>query len=443
MTGKPRRCRVPGERNHNIYERADGKLEIGYRDSSGKQRWQTVDGGITAARVVRDTILSAKGNGQRVQPNPRLRFGDAADKWLAGPVATLRPGTRASYRNSVETHLRPRWGRRRLDEITGDDVAELVADLRAAGRAEWTISTVLRAANQVFAFAQQRLRWVGVSPTTLLARGERPKVSDTPERRIFRGDELAETLAGSREPWRTLFRLAAVVGARESELLGLWWENLDLRDLDAATVRFTHQVDRGGQRVPLKTEESKATLPLPRSTAGMLLEHRARAARSGARSFVFASRSGRPLGQRNVLRALYRAQERARTPDGRPTFPELFEHDGRGHLVVDERGAFVPVRAARRDLPALPDFHALRHTAAMDCEDAEEARDLLRHKNSNVTRTVYRAHFSDLRRERLRAKMEARHGSDMEATERSVGQDAPRAAGGDVLHLRRVGGERQ
>ena len=49
----------------------------------------------------------------------------------------------------------------------------------------------------------------------------------------------------------------------------------------------------------------------------------------------------------------------------------------------------------------------------MDCEDAEEARDLLRHKNSNVTRTVYRAHFDDRRRRALRARMEAR----MEATE--------------------------
>jgi integrase len=39
---------------------------------------------------------------------------------------------------------------------------------------------------------------------------------------------------------------------------------------------------------------------------------------------------------------------------------------------------------------AIPDFHALRHGAAMDCDDAEEARDLLRHKNSNATRAIYR-----------------------------------------------------
>jgi integrase len=56
----------------------------------------------------------------------------------------------------------------------------------------------------------------------------------------------------------------------------------------------------------------------------------------------------------------------------------------------------------------VPDFHALRHGAAMDCDDAEEARDLLRHKNSNVTRAIDRAHFDDHRREALRARMQAR-----------------------------------
>ena len=57
----------------------------------------------------------------------------------------------------------------------------------------------------------------------------------------------------------------------------------------------------------------------------------------------------------------------------------------------------------------------------MDCEDAEEARDLLRHKNSNVTRAIYRGHFNDRRRELLRARLEARYGSSEEAPDRNAG----------------------
>jgi integrase len=157
----------------------------------------------------------------------------------------------------------------------------------------------------------------------------------------------------------------------------------------------------------------------------MLLEHKARSSHTGPRAFVFSTSTGRPLSQRNVLRALYRAQERARDARDRPTFPELFEHDAHGYLVVDANGDFVLRRVPRRTLPPLPDFHALRHGAAMDCGDAEEARDLLRHRNSNTTRAIYRAHFDDRRREALRARMEARMEAAMEAAD---GRSALQAA---------------
>ena len=70
----------------------------------------------------------------------------------------------------------------------------------------------------------------------------------------------------------------------------------------------------------------------------------------------------------------------------------------------------------------------------MECEDAEEARDLLRHRNSNVTRAVYRAHFSDRRREALRARMEAR----VEATDGNRPQQALTSSIGEVVDLQEV-----
>ena len=161
----------------NIYKRtsAAGRTvyEVGYRDSAGRQRWKVVNGGITAARAERDDVLGRKGKGQAVQPNPRLRFGEAADRWLAEQVSELRPATQASYRNSVEVHLRPRWARTRLDAITVDDAARLVRELRAERKAEWTISTILRAASRIFQFARRRMNWHGENPLAGLENGER------------------------------------------------------------------------------------------------------------------------------------------------------------------------------------------------------------------------------------------------------------------------------
>ena len=399
----------------NIYKRTNAAgrevFEVGYRDSTGTQRWQAVDGGIMAARSVRDDVLGRKARHERVQPNPQLRFGEAADHWLAGPVAALRPATQAIYRNAVETHLRPRWARHRLDAITADDVARLVRDLREAGRAEWTIAGIIGAVRQVFRYAQQRLSWHGSSPTLLLGAGERPKTSMTARRRIYRGEELPQTLSAAREPFRTLFAVAAVTGARMSELLGLTWEDVSLDDLDLAEIRFEAQVDRKGRRQPLKTKESRRTVEIPPQLAAVLLRHKLAGQAAAPFAFVFATRSGRPLGQRNVMRALRQAQERATDERGQPTFPVLHKVDAQGCPVMPPAGS-------------VPSFHGFRHSAASEAiaagDSAEEVSWQLGHKSSIVTRAIYVQEIRTAERTaRRRGRMAARYGSALEAMDRN------------------------
>jgi integrase len=424
---KPRRKREPGPNNHNIYRRYDGRWEVGVRDSTGKQTWPGPFDTISAARAHRDEVLGRKARGEVVRSNPRLRFGDAADALLAGPVAQLRATTQASYRNSVEVHLRPRWGRRRMDAMTPDDVAALVAELRAAGKAEWTIYTVLRAASRVFTHAQRRCGWHGVNPVPMLENGERAKPAETQRRRLFSSSELSATLVAAQDPYRLLFTTACVSGARLSELLGVTWGDVDLRDRDAAEVRLAFQVDRAGLRTALKTEESRRTVELPRQLAGLLLEHRAAAAYSTDEAFVFCTRSGRALGQRNVLRELRRAMANATDEGGRPAFPILTARDADGRPVKVPRGA-------------VPNFHSFRHTAASEAiaagESVEEVSWQLGHRNSNVTRTVYVQEVKSAERTaRRRTKMEERLGNLLRvADDRTNRQPSPFAVA-DVVEL--------
>jgi integrase len=389
----------------NIYRRrtASGRVvfEIGYRDSASKQRWLTVEGGITAARAARDDVLGRKGRGERVQPNPSLRFGEAADGWLTRQVPNLRPTTQALYESAVRTHLRPRWERRRLDSIGVDDVARLVRELRAAGKSEWTIRGAVKAANRIFKFAARRMGWHGSNPVAELEESERPKTGLAGKRRIYTPEELQQTIAAAAEPFRTLFTLASVTGARLSECLGLCWGDLELESVDAAAVSFVFQVDRRGYRQPLKTEESARTVELPRQLATALLRHKLRSADTGPEGFVFASRSGRPLLQRNVARALRAAQMRASDGRGRPTFPVLQRVDQTGRRVPPPKGA-------------VPSFHSFRHTAASRAiaagESAEEVAWQLGHRNSVITRAVY---VHEIRSAERATRRRARLGADL------------------------------
>lgn len=244
----PRRVRV----ERNIYRRASGVFEVGFKDGGGRQRWRTVNGGITAARAVRDELLARRARGEQVAAAPRLRFADAASAWLQGPVVDLRSATRDCYRNAVEQHLLKRFGTRRLDTVAPDDLAELVRELRAERLAESTIVVVLGVINRIYRYSARRLGWSGSNPVSLMLPSERPKPSQDVKRRLFKAGELEQTVRAAEEPYRTLFTLAALTGARLSELLALQWDKLRLTDLDDAEVEFAHQVDRRGTLGPPK-----------------------------------------------------------------------------------------------------------------------------------------------------------------------------------------------
>jgi integrase len=386
---QPRRVRV----ERNIYRRASGVYEVGFKDATGKQRWRTVDGGITAARAVRDSLLTQRSRGERVSDNGRLRFGDAAGRWLEGPVVDLRPATQSCYRNAGEQHLLKRFGPRRLDAIMPDDLVGLVRELRGNGLAESTIVIVIGVTNRIYRYAARRLGWAGANPVSLMLSSERPKPSKGKRRRVFERDELEQTLAAADEPYRTLFTVAALTGARLSELLALTWANVCIDNLDDAEIEFAHQVDRHGNLAPTKTDGSAWTIPVSPQLARILVEHRQRSSFVADDSFVFATRSGRPFGQRNIGRALRAAQFKAVKRDGQPTFPVLHERDQHGNPIPVPHGA-------------VPSMHSFRHTVASRAllagESVDEIAFLLGHRDANVTRAVYVRELSDARRRTMR-----------------------------------------
>jgi integrase len=385
----PRRVRV----ERNIYRRTSGVYEVGFKDVMGKQRWRTVEGGITAARAVRDELLARRARGERVAPDVRLRFGEAAARWLDGPVVDLRQATQSCYRNALIQHLLPRFAMRRMDALSPEDLAQLVRDLRANGLSESTIVIVVGVANRLYRYAARRLGYAGINPVSLMLSSERPKPSQGKRRRLFEGEELEQTIAAADEPYRTLFTVAALTGARLSELLALTWACVRIDDLGDGEIEFAQQVDRHGNLGPTKTDGSARTVPIPLELAQILAEHRRRSPFVGPQAFVFATRSGRPFGQRNIGRALRSAQFKATDRDGRPTFPMLHTVDDEGHPSPVPHGA-------------VPSMHSFRHTVASRAllagESVDEIAFLLGHRDANVTRAVYVRELADARRRTMR-----------------------------------------
>lgn len=382
MAAKERRSRV----EPSIYVRKDAQgkpvHEIVFRDSDGRQRWRTVEGGLKAARRALAEAKADSTRGVRVAANPRLTFNQAADAWRAERVVRLRPTTQAGYDYHLE-RLRGRFGKRRMTDITADDLARFVRDEQAQGRKGWTIKGSLTVFNGVHRHACRHLGLATENPSKLLDSVERPGTADEKAKRVLTDDELARLLANVGDEYRLLFDLAAQTGARLSETLGLVWDNIDLKD---ETVTFTHQLDRGGHRVPLKTKRSRRCLEVPSDLVSRLRTHKFASAHSGRHDLVFVSRAGTPLSQQNIgQRVLRRAVKAA------------------GLGAVERNGEVVE--------PA-PTFHSLRHTHASRLIaagwDLEEVSARLGHADVGTTQRAYvhaydAARRSDDRRARLAA----------------------------------------
>ncbi len=362
-------------------ETASGvRYEIAYRDSDGRQRRQVVEGGQRAAETALATVKSEMGRGRRVAPVPRLTFDVAADRWFEARCGDLRPATCDSYTHSL-AHLRRALGRRRLDDLSVNDVTRFIRGQRAAGYRGSSVRSHLVVLRQVFAFAQRRLGYAGANPVELLERRERPSMGDESEKRVLAADELRNLLDQIPPRHRPLFELVAETGARKGEALGLVWREADL---DACTVTFTCQLGRSGRREPLKTPRSRRCVEITPALAASLRAHRLASAHSGEHDLVFSTPTGAGLDHRGVLRVLESAAKRAGLGGQR-------DRDGR---------VIVPA----------PTLHALRHShgSALIAAgwDIEEVSARLGHADVTTTLREYThaydaARRSAERRERL------------------------------------------
>jgi len=432
-----RRTRVKGEANRSIYERRDASgrkvYEVGFRSATGSQTFKTVGHKITEARAERDRIL-----GSRVKiANVRLTFGRAADAWLETQVVNLAPRTGDYYRERL-VYLRSVWGRRRLDQISTADASRLVADLRGKGFSESTINGTLLTAGRVYRFAKGEMNWRGDNPIELMDRSNRARLAETPPRCIFTSAQLDATIEAAAEPWRTMLVLAATTGARQSEISGLVWGDLDIVNVDEASVSFDHQADRQGKRRRLKTPESRRMVEIPRFVAVRLAELKASSRFSKPDHFVFCTKTGKAISQRNLARELRRAQVDATDDKGRPMFPLL-------HVLDDDDNPVPPPRNS------VPSWHSLRHSAASEAihagDSLEEVSWRLGHKNSITTARVYAHELKSAKRSaERRAKLESRYGGrwqQLAAEDLSQGQSESDAEGAEVVDLQVKRGQRQ
>jgi integrase len=179
--------------------------------------------------------------------------------------------------------------------------------------------------------------------------------------RVLSADEIRLLLEQLGEPYHTMVLVAACLGLRVSEIVGLKWGDFDWDNMTVLIQRAVVQCRVG----ETKTETSCRPLPIDPGLAARLRELHGRATYRKSGDWVFANDAGRPRWQETILqRQLKPAALRA----------------GIGKIG----------------------WHTFRHTYSTMLRsagtDIKVQQELLRHANIQTTMNIYTQAVSDQKR---------------------------------------------
>ncbi len=311
----------------------------------------------------RAELMSRKAKGDRIVVT-KLTFGDVADLWIESIRARAKPKTMKTYESVLKIHLRPRFGQRKLTELSIDDVASMIAELQGQGKKAWTIRSILTVLSRVFAHAI-RQGWVVANPVKGLDRTERPK-SDQAKMRILSSDEIEKVIKHTPKTYRVLLTTLTFTGMRISEALALTWAQIDFA-AGLITVGKSKTAAGTGREIVLMPGLGK-----------VLREHKLASGYSTDDDLVFVTSSGGAVS------------------------PQAMRRDGLGKAL--ERACVDHIR-----------LHDLRHTFASiligEGMDVTFVADQLGHANPGITLSIYAKLFDPVRRrDEAREKLETSFG---------------------------------
>jgi integrase len=297
-----------------------GKFIVQYTDSTGRVRFKTTSASnLTEAKAAREKLRVDARSGDAVVP-ATATVRDVAEDFLSTFGSLVEAGEKSQrtldlYEQRWSTHLEPKLGRLRIQSVRPDHVARLLDDLRRAGLAPWTVKGVYVLLGSIFSHAMTR-GLIAESPLKRLSRAERPTGKAKTKPRTLTDEECGKLIASASGLWRVMLSVAVGTGLRLSELIALQWQNVSFED---AEIRVTHQLSvatktKPARLVPLKTGAAERDVYLVSELVELLKKHKARVfqkSHAKPEDFIFCTRDGKPLSQRNASGAIRKAGDAA------------------------------------------------------------------------------------------------------------------------------------
>jgi integrase len=304
---------MPRQRKRNpngsgtVTKRADGRYQaavyVPQPDGTTKRKYaygKTYDECDQKRRELLD-----RASGGIPTPTRDMTLGQWFDYWLEVIVKpNLSAGSYRTYETAVRNHLRPRLGSKVMLKLGIKELRGAVQRL-AEDKGAKTAKHCLRVLSAALTAAM--LEDIGLTRNVAKLVHVR---ATTDSGKSWDAVTVLRFLAAARRlsEYYPAFLLMCLLGLRRAELCGLRWENIDLDNRILWVEQQRQRTSAGTIDVELKTDTSKAPLPLPAQCIAPLRWTRMRTAWLHERAVsrgrpwyddpekhVFITRTGRPL----------------------------------------------------------------------------------------------------------------------------------------------------
>jgi integrase len=212
-----------------------------------------------------------------------------ADLYVEQELPGLRYSTQKSYLSALNQWIVPHWGDCLLEDLKPVPVEQWLRSLQLAPKSKVHIRSLLHLLYQ----CARRWELTDTNPIDLVRQsGGRRGIP-----RVLTAEQIRLLLEQLSQPYHTMVLIAACLGLRVSEIMGLQWGDFDWENFSVMIRRSVVH----GRVGDTKTEASFRPLPVDTRLMAPLQELRNRSSYTNQEDFVFANAIGRPRWQESIL----------------------------------------------------------------------------------------------------------------------------------------------
>lgn len=250
---------------------------------------------VKAAMQARADALSAVNAGLLVVQAHR-KFRELVERFESIRLPEFGAGTQGRYTSQIHKHILPAFGDRRLADIDTALIEGWLNGKQRDGLSWWSREGLRGVMSSIFCAAKEWKLWSGENPASNVRLGKKKEARELSKKEPITAVQLQLILGAVTETTRLILLIAALLGLRISEILGVRWSDLDL---EAGTLTINRRWYRGDVAEPKNATSQR------KMAVGPLLEAFAQRFPGAHRreEYVFRGEDGpEPLDEREILR---------------------------------------------------------------------------------------------------------------------------------------------